>query len=397
MTLAPPGERLAPPRPSAPPSRVTLVMAPGHEPARALRPPLELAAIGAALRARGAGVRLVDLRLPGSTVEAADPAEALLLWGESTDEIATLALELRTFLTGREFIASGPGLDADTLLGAGLVDLVLLDGEASSVDRWYRSRVDERGTAGYHGLAWRVAGGAVARGPALAPPIDPDDLPAPAWDLLELSSYGGSAPLLSGRSCGPECQVCHHSFGHAYRARSAEHVLAEVEELVARGVGELVIEDEPFNLDPRRATTILRGIRERGPGLLLRLAHPLRADLIDEPLANALAEAGLRRVDLNLEGVSPRAQRESRLNLKLEQVEVAIGHLARAGIRVRGHFVIGRPEETPEERLATLSWARHSALHDAQFRGGAGRRRAWLGFHLSLARIWRRLLLALRP
>lgn len=389
MTLAPPaGERLAPHRIPAPPRRVTLVMAPGRGERRALRPPLELAAIGAALRALGAEVRLVDLRLAGSTIEASDPADALLLWGTDTAELTTLASELRTLLSGRELLAGGPGLDADALLGGQLVDLVLLDGDVATVDRWYRARLDGRGDAGCRGLAWRAPGGAVVREPALLPPMDPDALPAPAWDLVRVDAYG-AVPLVTSRSCGPRCEVCHHSYGHVVRARTLAHVWAEVDALVARGVRTFRLEDEPLNLDPRRAAALVRGLAQRA--VRVELTAPLRVDRIDAELAGALAGVGIRRVEVDLEGTSPRAQREARLNLNLDDARVGIELLAAAGIRVRGRFTLGRPGETPEEHRDTVAWARRSALDGARFEGGAGRRRAWLWFHLSPRRWARRL------
>ena len=347
--------------------------------------------MGAALRARGAEVSLIDLRLPGTTIEADDPADVLLLWGEAPGEVAALAADLHRLLSGREFLAGGPGLDPDALLGGKLADLVLLDGDVPALDRWYRARLQGRGVAGCRGLAWRAPGGAVVREPALAPPVNADALPAPAWDMLDLADYGSSTPLVSGRSCGPRCRVCHHSFGHSFRARSLEHVLAEVEELIARGAHEVVIEDEPFNLDPKRAAELLREIVRRGPGLRIRLAYPLRPDRVDEGLAQALSAAGIVQVELELEGVSRRAQREARLNLSLEAAERGIEHLASAGVLTRGRFTLGRPGETREERRATVQWARRSALDHVRFSGGTGRRRAWFWFQLAPRRLWRRV------
>ena len=258
--------------------------------------------------------------------------------------------------------------------------LVLLDGDTASVDRWYRSRLDGRGDAGCRGVAWRAPGGAVVREPALAPPADADALPAPAWDLVEVAAYG-AVPVVTGRSCGPRCRVCHHSFGHAFRARSLAHVWAEIDALAARGVREVRLEDEPLNLDPRRAAELLRGLAQRG--VRVELAAPLRADRIDGELARALAEAGVRRVEVELEGTSPRAQREARLNLHLAVARHGIEQLVAVGLRVRGRFTLGRPGETPEERRATVGWARRSALDGVRFEGGTGRRRAWLWFHLA--------------
>lgn len=386
MTLAPPaGHRLHPGRTPSDVRRALIVVAPGGGTVTA---PLEAASIGAVLLEREADVKLVDLRLPAETVEATDRAEVILLWGTSTPEVLTLARELRTLLSGREFLAAGPGLDPDVLLSSGAVDVVILEGDAQAMEGWLQVRSQGQALAGTRGLAWRTEGGAVVREPALAPPIQPDSLPAPAWGLVELDRYPGAVPVMTGRSCGPRCHRCHHSFGHIYRGRSVGHVLHEVDALMARGINHLRLEDDPINLDPLRAARLLNSLADRG--LKVELARPLRADRIPEPLAEALRRSGVKSVDLWLEGVSPRAQRESRLNLALVQAERSIEHLSREGVGSRGRFTLGRPEETNEERRATIEWARRSFLDDARFGSGSGSRRARLRFHLDGARAKRR-------
>ena len=403
MTLAPPaGERRAQHHGLSIPRRIALGRVPEAGAERALRPPRELAEAAASLSEQGAEVELVDLRLgdPSPKRLLASNPEAIVLWGSALEPLASAARELRGAGRPLQLIAAGEGLDPDAMLAGGLFDLVVLDGAAHAVRSWYARLVAGASIAGCPGLAWRTAQGAVVREPALPPPADPDALPAPDWSRVDLDAYGGlertPVPMLTGWSCGPRCQVCHHSFGHTFRPRSLAHVLIEVDELRARGAKVILLEDEPLNLYPDRAARLVRAIARREGGLCVRLARPLRADQITPDLAAALAEARVDRVELVLESVSPTTQRETRLNLRLEAARQGIERLAAEGIHTHGRFTLGRPGETAAEQRATVQWARCSALDGASFSGGSGRRRAWALFHVNPRRVARRLSRLLR-
>ena len=394
MTLIFPKDRRPSPAPeSVSATRVALVVAPEHESSGAGRPrraPREVAEIAAALRQEGAEVSLVDLRLPGATLEASEPADALLLFGQGTAELVTLARELGTLLSGREFVAAGPALDADILLNSSPVQAVLLDGEAPAAAQWLRRRRLGRGLAGCRGLAWRAPSGVVVREAPLSSAGRTRETPGPAWDLVALERYGDPPPLLSARSCGPRCRICHHSFGHAYRPRPLAEVCAELDALAVRGHSRVSIEDRPANLDPARLATLIRAMARRG--LRPSFAAPLRADRIDEPLARALLLAGVGRIEIDVENISPRIQRETGLNLDLDRARAGIEELARVGIGTYGRFTLGRSGEGAPgpgrgEDRATLAWARSTALERASFEGGRGRHRAWLRFHLAPVRL----------
>ena len=122
------------------------------------------------------------------------------------------------------------------------------------------------------GLSWRDASGDVVHEPDRPPPANLDEMPFPAWDLIDHAKYhtvprGGViyahkefATMFSSRACPWRCTYCHNSYGKTFRERSAEHVLAEIELLVTKyGVKELVFMDDIFNFRPERAKTIAQG------------------------------------------------------------------------------------------------------------------------------------------
>src|SRR5438132_2930312 len=94
--------------------------------------------------------------------------------------------------------------------------------------------------------ATRIAAGEVPSGVMASPAIDDlDTLPFPAWHFFNQANarhaVGRSIrasshvfPVLSSRSCPEFCTYCPHRITAPYRARSAENVIEEIEEICRR-------------------------------------------------------------------------------------------------------------------------------------------------------------------
>jgi len=105
---------------------------------------------------------------------------------------------------------------------------------------------------------------------------DLDSLPFPARHLISpISKYHPTpasykrlphADLMTSRGCPTLCTFCDRAvFGCSYRGRSAENVVAEVEELISKyGVRDIKFFDDTFTLDRRRLDRIIKLFRERG-------------------------------------------------------------------------------------------------------------------------------------
>ncbi|MDO8803062.1 MAG: radical SAM protein [Elusimicrobiota bacterium] len=242
----------------------------------------------------------------------------------------------------------------------------------------------ERGAdvSGIAGLAYRGPGGAVF-GPPREMIEEVDDIPLPAWDLLDmeryfglwsrhsLSPYPGSGrilPLFTSRGCPYGCVYCHNLFGKKARLRSAEEVLREIELLVNKyGVEEIEIVDDIFNIDLPRAKLICDEIVRRGIKIGISFPQGLRADRMDEELVAKLRRAGTRLLFYAVESASPRVQKQIRKDLDLEKAARIIKFTAEQGILVGGFFMLGFPGETREEMQATARFARDLPFHIATF------------------------------
>jgi anaerobic magnesium-protoporphyrin IX monomethyl ester cyclase len=206
-----------------------------------------------------------------------------------------------------------------------------------------------------------------------------NELPLPAWDLLDHGLYAsmrsmpgvGCRPymaIVTSRGCPYQCAYCHQTMGKVFRKRSAQSVLAEMEELRFKyGFNEFEILDDCFNLDRQRMQAILTGIRDRIKDARLHFPNALRSDRLEPQDMPLFRQAGTVTAHFAIETASPRLQKLINKNLNIEKALRAINASVKAGIYSTGYFMIGFPSETYQEACETVKVAVNSSLHRALF------------------------------
>jgi len=354
--------------------------------------PLGIMMVAAQVRERGhSDVHILDMKvedlLPGAAcdrlVALAPDVVGLSAMTYEAGCMHEVARELRKRLPGVRIVCGGPhpSVAAADVMNDASVDFVVRgEGEftfADLLDRIAAGRSDWDDCAG---ISWRRADGEVVHNPDREPPQKLDEMPFPAWDLVDHAKYhkvprGGViyahkefATMFSSRACPWRCTYCHNSYGKTFRERSAEHVLAEIDLLVTKhGVKELVFMDDIFNFRPERAKKIAQGIIDRGYKLALTFPNGFRGDILDEELVVLLKRAGMYRCMVAVESANPRIQKVMKKNLKIDKVKRIVDFIADQGVMVHGAFMLGFPSETEEEMLETIQWAAGSSFHTAAF------------------------------
>src|SRR5262249_45016440 len=136
----------------------------------------------------------------------------------------------------------------------------------------------------------RMAGGEFLSGIVASLPIDNlERLPFPAWHLFARNRYAVARsfysarrafPILSSRSCPEFCTYCPHRITAPYRSRSAENVVAEIEELYKKyGEPYLIFRDPLFTEERQRAVEIAEGILRKN--LKIQFECETRLDDLD--------------------------------------------------------------------------------------------------------------------
>jgi radical SAM superfamily enzyme YgiQ (UPF0313 family) len=250
-------------------------------------------------------------------------------------------------------IVGGPYASAnrEAILDDTNFDVVVMgEGETTSVELM---EAIESGAdlAGVKGIIYRKDGEAVFTGPReLISDIDGLDM---AWDLLDPKSYykrlGRSQNIIkkdyrtltifTSRGCPYGCIFCHNVFGKAFRGRSAESVLDEIQMLLI----------------------------ERGLKLHIMLPNGIRGDRTDTDLLDLFQKTGFYRIAFAVESASPRIQKIIKKNIDLDKVKWSISEVARRGMFATGYLIQGFPTETFDEMKMTGDWAADSDLHVASF------------------------------
>ena len=202
---------------------------------------------------------------------------------------------------------------------------------------------------------------------------DLDTLPFPARHLLPNDAYryilskGRVTTIFSSRGCPYQCIFCDKAvFGSRWRARSAESVLAEIEQVVAEfGVRSIVFYDDLFTVKKDRAIGICKGIIDRKLGIEWKCEG--RVNIVDEEVLAWMKKAGCSMIAYGVESGNQKGLDYLHKGTTVEQIRRAFHLTRRAGIKPMGYFVLGIPVETFDEEINTIEFAREIEAAYAQF------------------------------
>lgn len=204
---------------------------------------------------------------------------------------------------------------------------------------------------------------------------DPDVIPFPAYDLVNLKDYytdtsfwhnpknmpiNTSIPIITSRSCPNQCPFCsmYMAMGPKWRARSPQNVVDEIEFLYNKyDHRHFSIMDDNFSLVKSRVIEICALIKKRGLDLQFETPNGLSLKTLDKEVIDAMVSAGLVRVSLAIESGSDYIRNTvMRKNLDREKIfEVTKMIKEHKSIFTNAFFIIGMPEETQETLMDTYN------------------------------------------
>lgn len=196
-----------------------------------------------------------------------------------------------------------------------------------------------------------------------------DSLPFPDRTRIDDSKYNDSPVyhrgephtfLLTSRGCCFKCIFCNHSTRGQVKLRSAENVLAEIEEIASQGYKDIRMLDEFFTFDRKRVLTICKEIVKRK--IKIQWNCQTRADSLTEEVVYWMRKAGCYNVQLGIEVGSQESMKKIHKNLDLEKVKNAVKILRKNHIFTIGYFMYGFSFEKPKDWEDTLKFSKSIGL-----------------------------------
>jgi anaerobic magnesium-protoporphyrin IX monomethyl ester cyclase len=254
-------------------------------------------------------------------------------------------------------------------LDAGADFILVGEGEDTFADLLRMLNNDaEQNPRSIPGLAFISASGELVR-TARRPVIRRvDDLPLPAWDLIDLDRYREiwtrrhgrfALNLVTTRGCPYHCNWCAKPiWGQRYNARSPEHVVEELIWLKSLAdFDHIWFMDDIFGLKPRWISRFADRLSEAN--IEIRFKCLSRPDLLLRTGETAaLARAGCDIVWMGAESGSQRILDAMDKGTTVEMIVDACSALRAAGIRVGLFIQFGYPGEWHEDIRATIQLIR---------------------------------------
>lgn len=227
---------------------------------------------------------------------------------------------------------------------------------------------------GSEGLVWRERNKVFFKKPKLIK--DLNEIPMPARHLLNMKIYKPSpanyrrlpaTTMITSRGCPYQCIFCSKpTEGTAFRAHSAKRVVDEMEHLAKNyGIKDIQIFDDTFTLIPKRVEEVCKEIIKRRLDIWWNCMT--RVDKINPYLLRLMKKAGCYEVGFGVESGSERILKFVKKNLTKGQIRQGVKLAKKAGIAIRGFFMIGFPTETKKEIMQTIKFAKELDVDVAQF------------------------------
>lgn len=186
----------------------------------------------------------------------------------------------------------------------------------------------------------------------------------PAWNLVPWKEYtyrpkpdSTLAIVSSSRGCREHCSFCSQRlfWKESWRALSPERFVDQLQMLRGtHGVDVAMIADEIPSLDAVRWERILDLLIERDIGMSLLLETRVDDIVRDEALMPKYRRAGIEHIYVGVESVNQATLDLFKKNARVEQGKRAIELINEHDMVSETSFVMGMPDETPEDMQRTI-------------------------------------------
>jgi radical SAM superfamily enzyme YgiQ (UPF0313 family) len=206
------------------------------------------------------------------------------------------------------------------------------------------------------GIVWRNGQEIVENGPRDLIP-DLDILPFPAYEKLPGFPQGYNLPLFSyihapgtsmitSRGCIFQCTYCDRSvFKKGFRYNSAKYIYNHLKFLNQKfGIRHVNIYDDLFTTDQNRIVELCEMLTREPAGVQFNCA--IRVGHAPDSLLNMLQKAGCLMVSIGIESADPELLLKHKAGVTVESIKDTVARIQRAGLRVKGLFMMGLPGET---------------------------------------------------
>ncbi len=278
--------------------------------------------------------------------------------------VGAAAERIRRGHAGACIVVGGPHVSAlpiETLAHWPAVDVVAV-GEGEETFLELLGRIEAGASpAGLAGAAWRDEQGVPRLGPPRERIADLDAL-APVHERFAYPM------LLTSRGCPGRCTFCASGvlWGRRLSLHSPQAVVDAVEAALASlPFPTIMVKDDTFTANRRRAIAICREMRRRGLNLLW--SCDTRADAVDDELFAEMRLAGCQQVSLGVESGSPEVLRRIRKKVTPAKAIEAARMARRAGLRVRFYMIAGHRGETAEDFRMSLELLAAARPHEYVF------------------------------
>lgn len=366
----------------------------------ALRPslPLGLAYIGASLRKAGHHVSMLDAvgaaptqvtpdgrlhRLgltPDEIVARLDPtADAFGLtnmWSFSWPIVREIIHKLKERFPGKPLVCGGEhftGLAEHSLQTAPIDYIVLGEGEDCAVALF--SALEQKDAVdAIAGIAF-MRDGVVVR---TAPPVrkrDIDELPWPAWDLVDMGAYndnnlvngvkwGTMVPILATRGCPYQCTFCAspNMWTTRYYMRNPLDVANEIEHYnKVYGATNFPFQDLTALVKRGWIIEFCSALIDKKLDITWQFPSGTRCEVIDDDVARLLRLTGGRSLAYAPESGSERTRELIQKRMKTESLLNAVRASVRNKLNITCFFVLGFPQDEASDLRATRALVRKLA------------------------------------
>jgi radical SAM superfamily enzyme YgiQ (UPF0313 family) len=352
-----------------------------------LSEPLGLAYIAGYLESRDIPVRIIDAAAEGLSAEeiaqniaaTGDKIVGVTLLTTTFSSVARLIREVRRVNNHCLIVVGGPhatALPERTLKEIPEADVVCI-GEGEFTMAEITACLDKSALHNISGICYRDEKGFVRSNnrPFIR---ELDVIPPPARHLLPISNYRLTASRVSGntfcptiivaRGCPFGCTYCSRTFGRTFRAHSISRIISEIQSLIENfNMRQLNIEADTLTVNKKFLHNLCNAMIDTGFNRSIRWTCESRVDTVDADSLHLMKRAGCWQISYGVETGSQRLLDLINKGVTLKQVEDAFKLTKKAGITIRGFFMLGLPTETLKESMDTIAFAKKLDPLWAQF------------------------------